>query len=310
MDPITHSLVGGLSAKTVGTTKRRFWIMMFLGEAPDLDVLFNGFGGWAFWLQHRGITHSLVGVALQALFYAWVFARWDEGIFRRRVMHYSIPLAFHLVCDYLTSYGVPLLSPFSFMDFSADLMPSVAIIPLVVMAFGISWMHRRDRSGWHATRPLWFLWGAYLMFAVSGKASATNIVWPVTRQEVRTLPHIANPFSWSALWCDDKSHTYRQYNVDVMKGERKEGAVVAMPDEAFPVLASRKSATVQEFLKSTQWPVVRVTPTEKGWLVEWGNLLFSSRGLVRGKIGLEIARDGEITSEQKIFSFWSPSKPS
>src|SRR5690242_11931545 len=108
MDPLTHCLLGGMAAKTVGGSRRRFWIMVFLGAAPDLDVLASGLGSWAFALQHRGISHSLVGVFLQAVFYAWAFKSFDRGLFWRRAGHYSLPLALHVACDYLTSFGVPL----------------------------------------------------------------------------------------------------------------------------------------------------------------------------------------------------------
>jgi hypothetical protein len=100
MDPITHSLVGGLAAKTVGTTKRRFWVMMFLGTAPDLDVLFNGLGSWAFWLQHRGISHSILGIVVQTLLYAWIFQKWDVGSYRQRAWHYFLPLFLHSFCGF------------------------------------------------------------------------------------------------------------------------------------------------------------------------------------------------------------------
>src|SRR4051812_38611963 len=122
MDPLTHCLVGGMAAKTGGTSKRRFWIMCFLGSAPDLDVFFNGLGSWAWIIQHRGITHSLLGIVLQSLFYAWVFARWDQGPYRERAIHYSLPIGAHILCDYLTAFGVPLFSPFIFKEYSADLM--------------------------------------------------------------------------------------------------------------------------------------------------------------------------------------------
>ncbi len=166
MDPLTHSLVGGMAAKTVGTTKRRFWIMMFLGAAPDLDVVFNVFGGWAFWLQHRGISHSILGVVAQALFYSLVFQKWDKGSFAERAWHYSLPLFFHSVCDYLTSFGVPLLSPFSFQEYSADLMGGLALLPILFMSVGLVRIYQKGSFGWSATRPLWMGWLLYFMMAV------------------------------------------------------------------------------------------------------------------------------------------------
>src|SRR5688572_27879989 len=105
MDPLTHVLMGGLAAKTLKVSPRRFWIMSLLGMAPDIDVLANGLGSWAFAIQHRGITHSFIGLIIQTFFYATVLGRYDKGIFRTRAWHYFFPLFFHLTCDFLTEYG-------------------------------------------------------------------------------------------------------------------------------------------------------------------------------------------------------------
>src|SRR4051794_30138701 len=101
MDPLTHALVGGMVAKTTGGPRRRFWILMLLGEVPDLDILAAPLGPWAFWLQHRGISHSLIGFVVEALFFAWAFRKWDPGAYWHRAALYSLPLFLHGFCDYL-----------------------------------------------------------------------------------------------------------------------------------------------------------------------------------------------------------------
>lgn len=307
MDPITHCLVGGMAAKTAGVSRRRFWIMMFLGEAADLDVIFNSLGSWAFWLQHRGITHSFLGLALQALFYSWAFRKWDKGDFRERTWHYSLPLALHLMCDYLTSFGVPLLSPFSFQEFSADLVVGLTLIPAGFMAVGLFQMYRRNHGGWRAAGPLWAVWILYVSLAMSGKAYAGRLVQASSGSPATTIPSVLNPFAWSAIHLDDSTHTYRHYTVDLLTGEKRTALVFKMPNGDFPVKASAASPKVQEFLKNHRWPVVRFSVhPEGGWDVEWGNLLFSSRGMVRAKVRVHVASDGSIVSADKVFGFWNP----
>lgn len=305
MDPLTHCLLGGVAAKSVGTTKRRFWIMMFLGEAPDLDVLFNYLGGWAFWLQHRGISHSLIGVCLQAFFYAWVFNKMDPGIYSRRVFHYSLPLAFHLICDGLTSYGVPLFSPFSFRDYSANLMAGMTIIPMVIMAVGLLWIIRKEKSGWFATGPIWMGWVLCLLLAYTGKSYASKYIERSPGQ-VTALPATINPFSWSIVRVDKEQLTYQHYAIDLLKGERRKVFELNSGRYDFPVQASMASADVQAFMRENRWPVVRTQKVDNTWVVEWGNLLFSSRGMVRGKVRVYVSEMGDIEKEEKIFGFWNP----
>lgn len=297
-----------MAAKTVGSGRRRFWIMMFLGSAPDLDVIFNALGPWAALLQHRGLTHSFVGIAFQALFYAWAFGRWDQGPFRTRAVHYSLPLSLHVLCDYLTCFGVPLLLPFSGQGFSADLMMDLCLIPMIAMGAGLYWMHRKEVHGWHVTRPLWGIWVVYMVVAATGKAYAMKLAENPSRALVTALPTQFNPFNWRAVSHDDQARTYTQYSVNLFRGRRESTVIAAAPMDDFAVEASLKSSEVQTFLRSNRWPVVRVTPTENGYGVEWGNLLFSTRGLVRGKVRVDLGSNGAILREQKIFNFWDPQR--
>lgn len=304
MDPLTHALVGGMVAKSIGTDRRRFWLMMFMGVAPDLDFLLSGLGGWAAIFHHRGLTHSFVGVVIQAVLYAAAFGRWDRGPFRIRAWQYSLPLALHVFCDYLTSFGVPLLSPFSFHDFSADLVTGLNIIPAAFMLTGLAWMHYQDQLGWRAVRPLWIIWGIYLSLSMSGKAYADRCI--TCPRPATVLPTMYNPFAWRAVYTDPVTHTYHEDVVDLLNGQTKAGAALPMTDGDFPVQASLKSNQVQSFLHDVRWPLARVQPHQSGWTVQWGNLLFSHKGLVRGKVEVEISSDGKIISEKRIFNFWNP----
>lgn len=294
-----------MAAKSVGGSRRRFWIMIFLGVAPDLDVIFNVFGGWAALLQHRGLSHSIVGVGVQAVCYSWLFSKWDEGRFWQRSFHYSMPIFFHVLSDYLTCYGVPLFSPFTTRTYSADLMMDLCLIPMVFMALALFWMYRKDVHGWHVTRPIWGIWLIYIMVSVTGKVYATRLA-PPSSAHVIALPSRANPFQWRTIYQDGANRKYHYYSVDLLYGQNGASSSVAMPGEDMPVQASLKSFEVKHFIETNRWPVARVTANEKGWTVEWGNLLFSVRGLVRGKVAVKINPDGTIAQEEKIFKFWNP----
>ncbi|MBV9080841.1 MAG: metal-dependent hydrolase [Elusimicrobia bacterium] len=295
-----------MAAKSVGSSKRRFWIMSLLGAAPDIDIFFGFLGSWAWPIQHRGLSHSLVGVVFQALFYAWIFGRWDKGPFARRAIEYSLPLFAHLGCDYLTAFGVPMLAPFTFREYSADLTVGLTLIPMFIMAVGLAWAYINELNGWKATRPIWAGWALYLFMTVSGKAYAAKLV----PQEPRAMmiPSAASPFEWTVVCPDPKTHSYRRYEVDLMRGRREAASSVPMPGDELPVKSSLTSPVVQDFLKSNRWPVARVSATKLGgWDVEWGNLLFSTRGMVRGKVRVHVDDDGHVTSSERIYNFWNPS---
>src|SRR5690242_4025631 len=117
MDPLSHALIGGLTAKTAGTSKRRFWLMALIAMAPDLDIFASHLGSWAANFQHRGLTHSFVGVAVMSVLFSLILGRWDEGPFAQRASHYSLSMLSHLASDAITNFGVPLLAPFTYRGF-------------------------------------------------------------------------------------------------------------------------------------------------------------------------------------------------
>ncbi len=305
MDPLTHCLVGGMAAKSVGTSKRRFWVMFLLGGAPDLDIIFNQLPGWAWAIQHRGITHSLVGVVLQTVFYAWLLRRWDAGPMKERMAMYALPLFAHVLCDYLTAFGVPWFAPFSFHEYSADLMTGLMVVPMFIMGVGLILAHRKDLAGWHGTRQIWAGWALYLFMAISGKAYAAKLA---AAQGAIALPSTASPFQWSVVYPDSASQSYQRFDVDLFHGRRMSRAPVPMPGKEFPIQASLVSPEVREFLQGNRWPVARAVAVSNGWNVEWGNLLFSTRGMVRAKVRVHVAPNGDVLSNERIFGFWDPAE--
>ncbi|MCG3205335.1 MAG: hypothetical protein KCHDKBKB_02055 [Elusimicrobia bacterium] len=308
MDPITHSLVGGLVAQTVKTSRRRFWIMMFLGEAPDLDVFFGGLGPWAFWLHHRGITHSFFGVGVQAIFYALLFGIWDKGPFKQRLLHYACPLLLHACCDYLTSYGVPLLSPFDFTEFSGNLMTAITVIPLLFMSIGLMVLNRKKIEGWRATRWLWMAWGVTLLFAYSGKTQAQKIMEPF-KGHVTVVSGLLNPIGWTAVVQGASCCDYQAHWVNSITGNTREGLKVKTDLDFFPIQASLQSPQVKRFQETIRWPVARaLSQADGGWIVEWGKVIFSSRGMVRGLLSVQVSTTGALSDEKRIFTFWTPNE--
>jgi membrane-bound metal-dependent hydrolase YbcI (DUF457 family) len=281
---------------------------MFVGEAPDLDVFAAPLGPWAFWLQHRGITHSLVGFIAQALFFAWAFRRWDPGVYWRRAALYLVPLLLHGFCDYLTSYGVPLLSPFSFHEFSADVTPSVTLIPLIFMAWGLVRLYRNGREGWGATRSLWLAWAVYVVFSFGGQAYAAHLMAPFTdgTDRVTVVSGVLNPFGWTAVEQRAQCCRYHATHINILTRSIRPGLTLEAGTDELPVVSSMQSDLVRRFVATTRWPVARTTSTPFGWDVDWGKVLFSTRGLVRAQIRAEVGLDGKLIRAEHLFEFWDP----
>lgn len=136
MDFFTHLLLPyaaalvalGLHKRAVQEDRSRLASAAVFGIAaasPDTDGLLSWLADWNdsfYFLQHRGVSHTLVGAPLYALavvlFLAWL-ARVKPrtfGLFRWRPVFVPLLVAgswMHLILDYVTLSGVPLLWPFA-----------------------------------------------------------------------------------------------------------------------------------------------------------------------------------------------------
>ena len=155
MDNLTHTLTGvaishaGLSRRTRFATVT----LIVAANAPDIDVLTGFKGGLAYLEHHRGITHSLVGIAgLVALIWSLVYwagrkARPKRGIpFEPRWLMLAALLGTgsHLLLDFTNGYGVRPFLPFSGRWYAWDIMPIIDPLLLVFLLLGLAipWLLR------------------------------------------------------------------------------------------------------------------------------------------------------------------------
>jgi len=149
VDNLTHSLFGVTLARTpLGRAGRGATTALVLASnAPDIDVTAT-LGGAAKYLEwHRGVTHGPLGLVGLAFITAGIVAlgrrlnpKWrheDDAPFGMLVAVSMIGILFHVLMDLPTSYGVRLLSPFSWRWYAVDWMPIVDVYLLIVLASGL-----------------------------------------------------------------------------------------------------------------------------------------------------------------------------
>jgi inner membrane protein len=133
MDNLTHSLVGlaaakaGLEKLSPGATT----LCVLAANSPDADIVALIFGRWVFLQQHRGISHSIVGVCLLALALPFIFCLGDALLARARNRKRRVKLrglllasivatATHPLMDWTNNYGVRPLLPWNPRWFYGD----------------------------------------------------------------------------------------------------------------------------------------------------------------------------------------------
>src|SRR5205823_7423711 len=119
-------------------------------EAPDLDVIGSIRGSAFAFAHHRGFTHSLLGVLLDALVVVgFVYLIWR--VRGRRLKKPNLPprwgllFAFaclaglsHILLDYTNNYGVRPFWPFSERWYSWDIVFVIEPLLLALMILGLT----------------------------------------------------------------------------------------------------------------------------------------------------------------------------
>jgi membrane-bound metal-dependent hydrolase YbcI (DUF457 family) len=188
LDNVTHTLFGVTLGRTsLGRAGRGITATLIIASnSPDLDIAAAA-GGSARYLQwHRGMTHGPLGVVALGLVSATIVhvgqRLMDRHLSATTVDGGRSPAAyaplhmlfaagvigtlFHVLMDLPTSYGVRILSPFSWRWFGVDWMPIIDIYLLIALGSGL-FLRRSTREARQRNAAIVFTFVAAI-YAVRG----------------------------------------------------------------------------------------------------------------------------------------------
>ncbi|MDE1160527.1 MAG: metal-dependent hydrolase [Acidobacteriaceae bacterium] len=136
MEPVTHTLTGALLARSGFNRKAAYATaaMAIAAEFPDIDTVSSVGGPVAGFVHHRGITHTFLGLPLEAAFLLGCFYglhRWRLARARNRgvsdlssitaapvrwgmlYLLMLLALCSHLLLDFTNNYGIRPFAPFN-----------------------------------------------------------------------------------------------------------------------------------------------------------------------------------------------------
>ncbi len=124
MEPVTHILTGAVLARAGLNRKAAYMTaaMAIAAEFPDIDTVWGAAGPVASLEHHRGITHTFVGLPVEAAlltlgFYAWHRWRGKPGkVATNWWWLYGgmiVALLSHLLLDWTNNYGLRPFFPFN-----------------------------------------------------------------------------------------------------------------------------------------------------------------------------------------------------
>ncbi len=207
MDNLSHTLVG--AALGEAGLKRRTGLgmatLMIAANLPDLDVLSIPFGdSLAF---RRGWTHGPLALVVLPVLLTGAMLLWDRLRSRRAarppgripvrpwqlLLLAAIGVLSHPFFDWLNSYGIRLLMPFSHEWFYGDAVFIIDPWMWAALGLGVYLSRRRDRH--HASavhRPARVALGAvaaYIALMVAGSRSAERVALREIEQQQRGPVH-------------------------------------------------------------------------------------------------------------------------
>jgi inner membrane protein len=158
MDNLAHTLIGAALGRAVAPRElpAAGWIGAIAGNAPDWSEILLSPGSWTprsgvdYLVQHRGITHSFLGAAVEIVVLTVLAGAMLRVWARRRALTpppwrwvaacVAVAVVSHLYLDWQGSYGLRPFLPWSerwyYADWVAIVDPLFWVVPLVALAWG------------------------------------------------------------------------------------------------------------------------------------------------------------------------------
>lgn len=261
MDLITHALLLYLLGSFLGLEKRLLAALVLGGISPDLDFWLSWPGSFLptnLLLVHRGITHSLLFGVIFGLLLLYLaalpqakclWARFSD--FRPEISGSSVAavccgVLIHLLMDYTTTRGVPMLFPWQMIRYSADIFFQIEPIVLassIIIAAALL----RSRT----LRLKKNLFVAFLLFLLI--VGAVRMEGKMAAEESFPGNASVHPepglFSWAALWEEEDRYMVSRYDL-------LDGSISAA--SAFPRLraASSRDEALEAVARADELPAV------------------------------------------------------
>ena len=294
MDNITHTMAGAVLARAGfdrrGTLPLASGTLMLAANAPDIDVFVLFLGSYAGLALRRGWTHGPLAMVLLPLVLTAIMLAWDRFVRRRGASAASLtPLTFgatlliafvgvlsHPLLDWLNTYGVRLMMPFSREWLYGD---AVFIIdPWLWLLFTVALFR------WRRTRRRVQIFGGvasvYIIAMIVASAAGEKVAYRAAVsagvtgiEEVMYQPAPAQPHRGSLVIATRDSYTLGTFSWLTASGR-----VTFLPNSiprgdwtATPVREAMADARVRDYLVWSRFPFVRTEQTAGGTAVFFGD---------------------------------------
>ena len=312
MDNLTHALVG-LAMGHAGLKRRTPLALTTLAVAanvPDIDVAVFATSTLPMYFR-RGWTHGPIAMIVLPVLVAALVVWWDRRVRQRRasppppvVPREILLLAVlgtwsHPLMDYMNSYGIRLLMPFSGRWFYGDALYIVDPWLYVLLGAGvwIGWRTRDAARGRRLAQAALATAAFYVAAMFASNLWAREVVAHglarAGREGVRFMvtPVAVNPFQREVIV--DLGTRYERGFVTFAPAPsfRPAGFGVETRADEPPARAAAATDRGRQFLTWSRFPLFVVEPSPRGAVVTLNDYRYSYPGGRDGWAGLSVAVD-------------------
>ncbi len=286
MEPVTHMLTGAVLSRA-GLNRRAAYMtfaMVIAAEFPDIDTLWRVGGPLTAFAHHRGITHTFVGLPVEAALIVGGFwlahrLRRNRRPAKRAPVNWAwlyggvmLALLSHLLLDWTNNYGVRPFFPFnprwyagSFVFIFEPVLFAILLLALVMPAlFGLINAEVGARRAAFRGRPsaIAALIGIALLYALRYGEHAKALALtaqnaPAEFVRASASPYPIDPFKWHIV--QDDGDRYELQTVHTRTGlfdASSPADTIYKPAATLPALVAKRSFLGQVYLDWSQYPVL------------------------------------------------------
>jgi inner membrane protein len=219
MDPITHFASGALLSRSgFGPKYGRAAAFAVIGGAifPDIDVFLLFFNRMLAYKQHRGLTHSFIGLLIFPFiiaFFIYLIGKFKK--YWHLVGFFSLGMLVHICLDLLGSWGTQVFYPITDKRYSLDYVSFIDYYFMLIIFITLLISVRFKKKGIKMARIGLVVLGGYLALCITSHYIAQAKFKHILQNDnihytkVSTLPSFrGGPFNWRGI-AESKSSFYR-----------------------------------------------------------------------------------------------------
>ena len=279
-------------------TGRAMPTLIIAANLPDVDAYATFLGTYGLTVR-RGITHGPLGLLLLPLLLTGLMLLYNRWRPSEQAVRpgYLLLLAYigtlsHPALDWLNSYGIRLLEPFSSRWYAGDTLFIIDVWVWAALIGCFVWSRLKEKRGGNWQRPAWFgfvVISGYILAngLITGRAEAT------TRDQLeaqRVIPTqvVANPVPvrfWERRMLWRTIDEYGDGHYDALSGAlRVENLLRRTNLERPEMVLARSRQDVQDYLFWSRMPIVVTLPDGRAFLADQR----FSGGLYRNQFVIEL----------------------